>query len=1235
MKKNYTFFFLSVLFLCGIQNGFSQVAYYVFASSGSSFSSVAGGAGTIVVATTADDENFGTFPIGFTFTFNGNEYSTFGLNANGFISMGYVPVTTNNALSSGLNNNIIAGFNNDLYGIAAGAQISYQTSGAPGSRVLTAEWGNWGFFSGGGGNEFNFQIRLLEGSNKIQVVYGNCPGNTSKTLQVGIRGQTNLDFSNRTTLVNWSATTSGTSSSANCTYSATVKPPSGLTFEWTPAALPKTCGTISSAQQTGTASPGSAANPILRIDIPVNGSTGSLTLNSITVVSRNTTDNDIASGGVKIYTGTSAAPTAQIGSGVSFSAGSAVISSLNTILITGTNYLWITYDLKITAVVSNVLDAKVNIGGISISASGGALAPGSQPVSILNPAGSKTVNYCTPVSTYGGCSGDQITGFTFAGINYNNAGCISSPGYVDVGTTGTTTQGQTNSFTLTLADPSDYGAIWIDFNDNASFEDVNELVYSGGPGTSQTGSISIPVTANAGTHRVRVRDSYSVAVPSSCGGVSYGETKDFRLTINTAVNCSGAPAASATVSSSNPVCSAGAFTLSLSVTYVDLGITFQWQSSSNGNTYTNIAGATSYSYLASQSAAAYYRCKITCTQSGQSIFSSALLVNQNQFTSCYCIPAGSDCFEDKITSVAFGGINNASSCSANGYGDYSLQTAAITQGASHSVSVGVSNGGTEYVSVWIDYNHNAVFDASERTFIGSGFNQTISSTIQISPTALTGITRMRVRLEFAFEPTDPCSFFDYGETEDYSVNISACNSFTFYADADGDGYGNPLNILSACSLPSGYVTNNTDCNDANSAVRPGAAEVCNGIDDDCDNLIDEGLAQNIFFADADHDTYGNISSTISTCQSSAPAGYVTNSTDCNDANSAVHPGAAEVCNGIDDDCDNLTDEGLAQNIFFADADNDTYGNISSTISTCQSSAPAGYVTNSTDCNDASASINPGAPDICNGIDDNCNGMTDENAFSATVTPAGSVAFCKGTPFTLTANGGTGITYQWLKNSASISGATGMTYSPAQTASYSVRETNSFSCTATSPVTSVTVNPLPSATITTQGSLDICAAGSVVLQANSGAGLTYQWKKGTNNLSGATGQSYTATTTGTYKVVVTNSNGCSKTSAGKNVTKSCKENFVSESISTALLVLYPNPSDGAFVLELQLQNMPSSGNAVLIIANTLGQIILEEKIPVNNGLISKEVQINDAASGIYLVKVMADNLVFSRQIIISK
>src|SRR5438132_5704829 len=98
-----------------------------------------------------------------------------------------------------------------------------------------------------------------------------------------------------------------------------------------------------------------------------------------------------------------------------------------------------------------------------------------------------------------------------------------------------------------------------------------------------------------------------------------------------------------------------------------------------------------------------------------------------------------------------------------------------------------------------------------------------------------------------------------------------------------------------------------ECYDASSSDHPGATEVCNGIDDNCNGQIDEGVKLT-FYADADGDGYGNANVTTLAC--SAPSGYVSNSTDCNDANAAVHPGATEVCNGIDDNCNGQIDEGV-------------------------------------------------------------------------------------------------------------------------------------------------------------------------------------------------------------------------------------------------------------------------------------------------------------------------------------
>lgn len=461
------------------------------------------------------------------------------------------------------------------------------------------------------------------------------------------------------------------------------------------------------------------------------------------------------------------------------------------------------------------------------------------------------------------------------------------------------------------------------------------------------------------------------------------------------------------------------------------------------------------------------------------------------------------------------------------------------------------------------------------------------------------------------------------------LSYSISGSTIFYADADGDGYGNSAVTTTGCVAPSGYVSDNTDCNDGNVNIHPGASETCNNLDDDCDNSIDEGLIQFTYYADLDLDTYGNINATTTTCQVIAPSGYVNNSTDCNDGNASIHPNANEICNNIDDDCDNAIDEGLTQFTYYQDADLDTYGNINSSTTICASTAPSGYVINSTDCNDVNAAVHPGVSDICNSIDDNCDNVIDENAINATVSPAGTVAICSGS-LVLTANSGTGLTYQWLKNGANISGATIQTYSAKKAADYKVSETNSFSCASTSAATTLVVNSLPAATIIPLGNLDICATGSVVLQANSGTGLTYQWKKGSSTLAGETNQNYTATATGTYKVIVTNSNGCSKTSAGTVVTKSCKESALIAMENTSLKI-YPNPASNEINVEFDLvENF--SGSATIEIINLLGQNVFSTTAMVNNGKLS--IKINPVlVDGNYFIRITTIDKTISGKLVI--
>lgn len=205
-------------------------------------------------------------------------------------------------------------------------------------------------------------------------------------------------------------------------------------------------------------------------------------------------------------------------------------------------------------------------------------------------------------------------------------------------------------------------------------------------------------------------------------------------------------------------------------------------------------------------------------------------------------------------------------------------------------------------------------------------------------------------------------------------SISATCINVFFRDADNDGFGDPDQQVLVCVAPAGYVTNNRDCDDTKSVVHRGAQELCDGIDNDCDGLVDEDIVLQTYYLDEDGDGFG--APLISQQRCTGPsAGYVSNAGDCDDSNAAIHPNAAEICDGIDNDCDGQVDDGLPVQKYYRDEDGDGYGTADSSIMSC--SLPAGYVSNDQDCDDNNASVKPGAVELCDGVDNDCDGQVDE------------------------------------------------------------------------------------------------------------------------------------------------------------------------------------------------------------------------------------------------------------------
>ena len=197
----------------------------------------------------------------------------------------------------------------------------------------------------------------------------------------------------------------------------------------------------------------------------------------------------------------------------------------------------------------------------------------------------------------------------------------------------------------------------------------------------------------------------------------------------------------------------------------------------------------------------------------------------------------------------------------------------------------------------------------------------------------------------------------------------------WFLDQDGDGFGNATELVNTCSPPENYVDNDGDCDDTDPEIAPNIEEICDGIDNNCDDEVDEDLLL-LFFWDADEDGFGDEDTIVEACEE-GPKITLTGG-DCDDIDPLINPDATEICDGEDNDCNGVADDGLVNGAatWYLDQDGDGVGDDNNTVQACIQ--PVGYVSVGGDCAPTDGTIYPNAPELCDGQVNACGGTLPNN-----------------------------------------------------------------------------------------------------------------------------------------------------------------------------------------------------------------------------------------------------------------
>ncbi len=415
------------------------------------------------------------------------------------------------------------------------------------------------------------------------------------------------------------------------------------------------------------------------------------------------------------------------------------------------------------------------------------------------------LNYCD--SKGNNVNDEYISRVAIGSIN-NTSG--NGNGYSDF-TSQSTTLAKSASASITITPTwtgtvySEGYAVFIDYNQDGDFADSGETVWtqSATQNTPVSGSFTVPAGAAEGATRMRVSMKYN-GVPTSCETFSYGEVEDYTVVIGASAPDTQAPSTPSNVQA-------------LAVTQTTATVSWNASSDNVGVTgYEVFRGSTSLgtvtgtsANLTGLSANTSYTVSVRANdvagnQSNAGSVTFTTLSNQVS----YCTSSGSRTTYEWIDNVELGGIANATGA-GSGYSDFTSQVGTLAQGSSNTMIVSAgfrSSSYTEYWAVWIDFNQDGTFSASEKVVSGSSSSaNNLSATVNVPSNAVLGNTRMRVSMKYNAAQT-ACENFGDGEVEDYTINItSSARQDLVSSDADALGNESAIDLLAFPNPTTNFV----------------------------------------------------------------------------------------------------------------------------------------------------------------------------------------------------------------------------------------------------------------------------------------------------------------------------------------------------------------------------------------------------------------------------------------------